>query len=72
MFAGGGIRVVHLTIPLEPATQTIQLPPQFACQSGTMSSFVAVGPEIGNDLPLPAQLHADRAGDADVRQQRRQ
>ena len=28
--AGGGIRVVDLTVPLEPATATIQLPPQFA------------------------------------------
>ncbi|MGH8270400.1 MAG: cyclase family protein, partial [Steroidobacteraceae bacterium] len=27
---GGGIRVVDLTVPLEPATATIQLPPQFA------------------------------------------
>jgi kynurenine formamidase len=27
---GGGIRVVDLTVPLEPATPTIQLPPQFA------------------------------------------
>ena len=27
---GGGIRVVDLTVPLEPATQTIQLPPPFA------------------------------------------
>ena len=26
----GSIRVVDLTIPLEPATPTIQLPPQFA------------------------------------------
>lgn len=26
----GGIRVVDLTVPLEPATPTIQLPPQFA------------------------------------------
>jgi kynurenine formamidase len=26
---GGGIRVVDLTVPLEPATPTIQLPPQF-------------------------------------------
>src|SRR5687767_2654450 len=28
--AGGGIRVVDLTVPLEPATPTIQLPPIFA------------------------------------------
>jgi kynurenine formamidase len=28
--AGGAIRVVDLTVPLEPATPTIQLPPQFA------------------------------------------
>ncbi|HTV97483.1 MAG TPA: cyclase family protein [Steroidobacteraceae bacterium] len=28
--ASGGIRVVDLTMPLEPATPTIQLPPQFA------------------------------------------
>lgn len=28
--ASGGIRVVDLTVPLEPATPTIQLPPQFA------------------------------------------
>ncbi|HKD55372.1 MAG TPA: cyclase family protein, partial [Steroidobacteraceae bacterium] len=27
---GGNIRVVDLTVPLEPATPTIQLPPQFA------------------------------------------
>jgi len=27
---GGSIRVVDLTVPLEPATPTIQLPPQFA------------------------------------------
>jgi kynurenine formamidase len=27
---GGGIRVVDLTVPLEPATPTIQLPPPFA------------------------------------------
>src|SRR5690349_4736853 len=27
---GGGIRVVDLTVPLEAATPTIQLPPQFA------------------------------------------
>ncbi len=27
---GGGIRVVDLTVPLEPTTPTIQLPPQFA------------------------------------------
>lgn len=27
---GGGIRVIDLTVPLEPATPTIQLPPQFA------------------------------------------
>ena len=27
---GGGIRVVDLTVPLEPATPTIQLPPIFA------------------------------------------
>jgi len=27
---GGGIRVVDLTVPLEPATPTIKLPPQFA------------------------------------------
>src|SRR6202045_4275481 len=27
---GGGIRVVDLTVPLEPSTQTIQLPPPFA------------------------------------------
>ena len=27
---GGRIRVVDLTVPLEPATPTIQLPPQFA------------------------------------------
>src|SRR5215510_10517086 len=26
----GGIKVVDLTVPLEPATPTIQLPPQFA------------------------------------------
>ncbi len=26
---GGKIRVVDLTVPLEPATPTIQLPPQF-------------------------------------------
>ena len=27
---GGGIRVIDLTVPLEPSTPTIQLPPQFA------------------------------------------
>ncbi len=27
---GGGIRVVDLTVPLDAATQTIRLPPQFA------------------------------------------
>jgi len=27
---GGGIRVVDLTVPLEPSTVTIQLPPPFA------------------------------------------
>src|ERR1041385_1453500 len=28
--AGGGVRVVDLTVPLEPATPVIQLPPNFA------------------------------------------
>ncbi len=28
--AGGAVRVVDLTVPLEPSTATIQLPPQFA------------------------------------------
>src|SRR5579883_2515947 len=31
---GGGIRVVDLTVPLEAATPTIQLPPQFAPSKG--------------------------------------
>jgi hypothetical protein len=28
--ASGRIRVIDLTVPLEPATPTIQLPPEFA------------------------------------------
>jgi len=45
---GGSIRVVDLTAPLEPATPTIQLPPQFAPSKGftleEISHYDARGP----------------------------
>lgn len=47
--ASGGIRVIDLTVPLSPATPTIQLPPQFAGSKPfsleEISRYDARGPE---------------------------